>query len=203
MQAMSRTLSRWLALAASAPAMASFRRSALRVGYRYPEEPRNPMAAPGQRSAEFDLDPEPVQVGRARAQVRQTLRGWGLGEHTDLAELIVSELVTNAIVHGTGPIRVTLSVADDELQFGVRDEGGGRPVRRQPGPADERGRGLEVIDSLLALHGRVRGVAADRRGPGKTVFVRISLAATTRCFGPALTSPAVSGTAGPWPGRNA
>ncbi len=137
-------------------------------------EPGIPVA-PGQRAARFCLEPEPAQVRRAREHVRQVLPRWGIAEHTELAQLIVSELVTNAIIHGAGPIDVLLSLAVGELHLAVRDQGPGRPVRRKPTKDDEYGRGLELIDGLLGLHGGTRTVTEHPPDPGKTVHVTICL----------------------------
>ena len=60
------------------------------------------------QSTSFRLGQQGVQVSRAREQARKALFGWGRGEHADLAELIVSELVTNAICHGDGQVQVRL-----------------------------------------------------------------------------------------------
>ena len=60
---------------------------------------------PRELAVRYRLDP------RARTQARKTLPGWGLGEHADIAELVVSELVTKAVVHGAGQIEVRLSSA--------------------------------------------------------------------------------------------
>jgi signal transduction histidine kinase len=125
----------------------------------------------------FEFDAQPVQAGRARAHVRRTLPGWGLDAHTELTELIVSELVTNAIVHGIPPITVSLSYAGGDLLAEVSDQGPGQPVRRQPATDDEGGRGLALIDGLIAPHGGTRRVTENRNGPGKTVSVTISLPA--------------------------
>lgn len=124
------------------------------------------------------LDPEPVQVGHAREQVRKTLPGWGLGEYAELAELIISELVTNAMLHGEGQVEVRLSWACGDLWAEVHDDGRGRPVRQRPGITDEGGRGLELIDGLVELYGGARGVAEDRGGPGKTVYVAVPVPAS-------------------------
>ena len=134
------------------------------------------VATPDELTVSCRLDREPVQVGRAREQARKTLPGWGLGEHADLTELIVSELVTNAMVHGDGQIEVRLScAARGDLWVEVRDDGAGRPVRQRPGTDDEWGRGLALIDDLIELYGGARGVEEDRNGPGKTVFVAVPL----------------------------
>ena len=132
------------------------------------------VTSPGERAVSYRLDSEPDQVGRARELARKALPGWGLGEHADLAELIVSELVTNAMVHGEGPIEVRLAWACGELWAEIHDHGSGRPIRQRPGTDGERGRGLELIDGLIDLYGGVRGVVEDVNGCGKTVYVAVS-----------------------------
>jgi two-component sensor histidine kinase len=122
------------------------------------------------------LAPDPVEVRRAR----KALPGWGIAEHTGLAELIVSELVTNAVRHGEEPIEVSLSYTFGDLWTEVHDHGPGRPVRQHAAIDDERGRGLELLDGLIGLHGGARGVVADSDGPGKTVYVAVSLQSPQR-----------------------
>ncbi|SRR6266566_5186111 len=138
----------------------------------------------------FRLDCDPVQVSRAREQTRKTLPGWGLDDHTDIAELIVSELVTNAMVHGGGQIEVRLSCAAAcDLWAEVHDDGPGRPVRQCPGSDDEGGRGLELIDGLIELYGGARGVVEDTSGVGKTVYVAVSLGCGFGVFGAGREQP--------------
>jgi len=122
------------------------------------------------------LSRDPAQVSHARGQARQALSRWGLGEHADLAELIVSELATNAIRHGHGAVRVCVSYARRHLRVDVHDDAAGRPARQQATPDDESGRGLALLDGLIGLHGGRRGVATDLTGHGKTVYVVIGLA---------------------------
>jgi anti-sigma regulatory factor (Ser/Thr protein kinase) len=129
-------------------------------------------------SAACRLGRDPVEVGRAREVARKALPGWGIAEHTGLAELIVSELVTNAVRHGEGPIVVRVSYACGDLWTEVHDQGAGRPVRQHATTDDEQGRGLELLDGLIGLHGGARGVVDDSDGPGKTVYVAVSLAVT-------------------------
>ncbi len=134
------------------------------------------VATADELAVSYQLDPEPVQVGRARELARKALPSWGLGEHADLTELIVSELVTNAMIHGEGNIEVRLSCAAcGDLWVEVRDEGAGRPARQRPGTDDEWGRGLALIDGLIELYEGARGVVADSNGPGKTVYVAVPL----------------------------
>ena len=87
--------------------------------------------------------------------------GWGIAEHTGLAELIVTELVTNAVRHAEGPIEVRVSYACGDLWAEVHDQGTGRPVRQHATTDDEQGRGLELFDGLIGLHGGARGVVDD------------------------------------------
>jgi signal transduction histidine kinase len=134
-----------------------------------------PLTALDNHSVSWPLSREPAQVRHARNQARKTLFDWGLGEHAELAALIVSELVTNAIRHGAGPIRVRVSRACGDLRVEVHDHGAGRPVWRQPADDDESGRGLALLDALIGLHGGRREVTSDAAGPGKTVYVVICL----------------------------
>jgi anti-sigma regulatory factor (Ser/Thr protein kinase) len=119
---------------------------------------------------------DPVHARDARRRARALLAAWGLGEQAALGELVVSELVANAVCHGEMPIWVRLSADDDALRMEVHDGGAGRPVRRHAGGVDECGRGLELLDGLIELHGGERGVISDATGPGKTVYVVLSLA---------------------------
>jgi len=123
------------------------------------------------------LSREPAQVRDAREQARKALSRWGLGEHADLAELIVSELATNAVRHGHGVVSVFVSYAHGHLRVDVHDDGAARPARQQATPDDESGRGLALLDGLIELHGGRRGVANDITGHGKTVYVTICLSA--------------------------
>jgi anti-sigma regulatory factor (Ser/Thr protein kinase) len=134
------------------------------------------MTVTREHSMSCRLSRDPAQVRHAREQARQALFGWGLGEHADLAELIVSELATNAVRHGDGALRVYVSYARGELRVEVHDDAAGRPVRQQATADDESGRGLALLDGLIGLHGGRRGVAYDSTGRGKTVYVMICLA---------------------------
>ena len=123
------------------------------------------------------LSRDPRQVGYAREMTRKTLREWGLAEHADLVELIVSELVTNAILHGAEPIEFRLACDPSRLQVEVHDNGTGRPTQCRTGPEDERGRGLMLIGGLIQTHGGTHCVIDDDAGPGKTIYVSVPLTA--------------------------
>jgi len=128
------------------------------------------------------LSHEPAQVRHARKRARVALAQWGLAEHADLAELIVSELATNAIRHGDGMVHVCVSLAHCGLRVEVRDEAAGRwPARQEAAAEDESGRGLALLDELIGLHGGCRGVIHDGTGRRKTVYVNIRLWPTAYC----------------------
>jgi len=139
-----------------------------------------PPAATRERLVTCRLRRDPAQVGQARRLVRESLAQWGLDHYIDYTVLIISELVTNALRHGAGTISIRLSRAGHDLRIEVHDHGAGRPVRRHAGTGDEGGRGLEVIDGLIVMYDGHRGCTDDDTGPGKTVYVVMSL----------ITSPA-------------
>lgn len=68
--------------------------------------------------------------------------------HVDDANLVVSELVTNATRHGRGRCRLRLSSADGAVTVEVRDDGVRLPTTRRPGPEGEGGRGIAMVRRL-------------------------------------------------------
>jgi anti-sigma regulatory factor (Ser/Thr protein kinase) len=80
-------------------------------------------------------------------------------------ELVVSELVTNAMRHGRGQITMHLEVAPDRVVVGVRDQGAGQPSPREPDATDANGRGLALV-AILATKWGVR----PEPGGGKVVW---------------------------------
>ncbi|MCP9982569.1 ATP-binding SpoIIE family protein phosphatase [Actinomadura madurae] len=108
--------------------------------------------------AAWELDPEPGTVRWVRAQVADRLAGWGLESLTDTAQLLVSELVTNALVHGAGSLGLRM-VRGRTLLCEVRDDGADLPHLRHADATDESGRGLQLVNHLAARWGthRVEG----------------------------------------------
>jgi len=121
---------------------------------------------------------DPAHARDARRRARVLLAAWGLGEQAGLGELVVSELVTNAVCHGQPPVWVRLSADGGLLLIEVHDGSSDQPVRKHPGQSDEYGRGLELLDALIQLHRGEWGVISDPDGPGKTVCVALSLQTT-------------------------
>ena len=89
--------------------------------------------------------------GQARALLREHADGLDR-DRLDTAVLLISELVTNAVLHGTGEIRLMIDVGNGDARFTVCDEGRGTPiVRPEPGP--DGGWGLRLVGELAARWG--------------------------------------------------
>ncbi|WP_367038909.1 SpoIIE family protein phosphatase [Streptomyces sp. Je 1-332] len=101
---------------------------------------------------EWELPAEPVAVGRARDLATQQLHQWGLEELTFATELVVSELVTNAVRYAEGPVQVRL-IRDRTLLCEVADRGHTSPHLRHSGDEDEGGRGLFIVAQLVQRWG--------------------------------------------------
>lgn len=93
--------------------------------------------------------------GQARALLREHADGLDR-DRLDTAVLLISELVTNAVLHGTGEIRLTIHIQGDDARFSVRDEGGGTPVVR-PDPGPDGGWGLRLVGELASRWGVLQG----------------------------------------------
>lgn len=114
--------------------------------------------------------PAPLSVGRARKFLAHHLAAWGLPQLTEDAELIVSELVSNAVVHAHPPYGSLVATRLERLKHGVRievhDAGGTWPVRQEVSADAPTGRGLALVDALTEGHWGF----SDRDGPGKVVW---------------------------------
>jgi len=119
--------------------------------------------------AEWRLALDPIQVGRARAAVREQLHEWGLGRLADTTEHMVSELVTNAVRHShSRPVELRL-VRGETLLCEVDDDDHELPTLRNAGADDEFGRGLRIVSTLAREWG------ASRTNAGKTVWFEQTL----------------------------
>lgn len=115
-----------------------------------------------------DLPATPSSVARARRLVSDAVAAFGLRDVDDRAELLASELVTNAVMHARGPVRVrasrrrartiTVTVCDTESTL-PRVEHGER--------TDDRGRGLQIVEAMSDRWGVVT------RGDGKCVWFEL------------------------------
>ncbi|MDX2827518.1 SpoIIE family protein phosphatase, partial [Streptomyces ipomoeae] len=107
---------------------------------------------PDHRVACWDLPTDPVMVAEARKTTTRQLGAWGIDELAFTTELIVSELVTNAIRHAAGPIRLRL-ILERTLICEVFDGGPTAPHLRHPRTTDEGGRGLFLISQFTQRWG--------------------------------------------------
>ncbi|MFI9105442.1 SpoIIE family protein phosphatase [Streptomyces fildesensis] len=98
--------------------------------------------------AEWEVPEDPAAVAQIRANVTRQLETWGLAELAFTAELIISELVTNAIRYGHSPIRLRLLRNQGSLTCEVADASSTSPHLRHAALTDEGGRGLFLVAQL-------------------------------------------------------
>ncbi|MGC5039623.1 MULTISPECIES: SpoIIE family protein phosphatase [unclassified Streptomyces] len=102
--------------------------------------------------AAWELPSDPAVVAEARRTATRQLAHWGLEELVFTTELVVSELVTNAIRYTSGPIRLRL-IRERALVCEVFDSGATAPHLRHPRTTDEGGRGLLLVSQLTQRWG--------------------------------------------------
>ncbi|MEU9922809.1 ATP-binding protein [Streptomyces griseoluteus] len=130
-----------------------------------------PATAGAGRRFRFELAAHPGSPAQARRLARTRLAGWSVCADTcESAVLVVSELVTNAVVH-TASSRVVCELADHDglVRIAVRDEGcaPGEPHPAQQRPDEEHGRGLLLVAALCRAWG------AQEYGPGLLVWAEL------------------------------
>jgi serine phosphatase RsbU (regulator of sigma subunit)/anti-sigma regulatory factor (Ser/Thr protein kinase) len=124
---------------------------------------------PDDHVAEWQLPREAREVSRARRLVRDRLAAWGLTDAIETAELLVSEVVGNAVRHGAGDEVGLRLVRTDALLCEVLDDEPALPALLSAGPDGERGRGLRVVSRLAREWG------ASASGHRKTVWFEQAL----------------------------
>ncbi|MDF3301031.1 SpoIIE family protein phosphatase [Streptomyces tropicalis] len=114
---------------------------------------------------------EPERVSVARQQMRELLHDWASGEQVDSAVLLLSEMLTNVLVHTDTDALLLAEVAGEEgerrLRVEVSDSGDDLPHKRRPGELASSGRGLVLIELLADAWG------VDPRGHGKTIWFEL------------------------------
>ncbi|MFG2577552.1 SpoIIE family protein phosphatase [Streptomyces sp. NPDC048481] len=113
--------------------------------------------------ADWQVSPDPGQVPLARKFAVEQVDAWGLEEAAFVTELVVSELVTNAIRYGEPPIRLRL-IRDSSLICEVSDSSSTAPHLRRARAFDEGGRGLLLVAQLT------QGWGARHTADGKTIW---------------------------------
>jgi anti-sigma regulatory factor (Ser/Thr protein kinase) len=129
---------------------------------------------------QLEIRPDPAEVGRARRWARSRLAVSGIGADEPLAEtliLLVSELVTNAVVHTGCPavLRLLLTGMRDDpsgspagtVRLEVADSSSRPPAPRHAGGDETGGRGLELVDGLADRWGW------DPEGVGKRIWCEV------------------------------
>jgi anti-sigma regulatory factor (Ser/Thr protein kinase) len=128
--------------------------------------------------ASWSFSPDARSVPGARHLVCAQLADWGLDEQSDVTELLISELLTNALRHAWGGPTVTLSVQDGTLHCEIEDANPAllpaRPAHSR-GEDEETGRGLQLVDLLSGSWG------SDRSPTGKIVWFELPAQPTGGC----------------------
>ncbi|GAB2895087.1 SpoIIE family protein phosphatase/ATP-binding protein [Streptomyces deserti] len=133
---------------------------------------RSRMLDPSQ-VADWDVPGDPAAVAGIRADVARRLEEWGLEELAFSTELVISELVTNAIRYGTGPRRLRILRDGTSLICEVADGSSTSPHLRRAADTDEGGRGLFLVAQFTQRWG-------TRYMPrGKVIWTEQSLHSTT------------------------
>ncbi|MGW6555170.1 SpoIIE family protein phosphatase [Streptomyces sp. NPDC055051] len=113
------------------------------------------------------LEPEDAAPGRARRLARRALARWDLEELNDSVELLISEVVTNAVRYAERPVTLRL-LKTDVLRCEVGDDSPQLPRQRRARETDEGGRGLFLVNRLARRWG------ATRLSGGKVVWFELA-----------------------------
>jgi len=128
------------------------------------------------RYEQTTLPPDPAAAGQARRWLTELLVRWDLADAADDLRVVVSELVSNAVLHARTILDVALSVAEGVLELSVSDRDPRSP-RPRPQRSDDYatgGRGLVLVEALSDDWG-----IAERMG-GKEVWFRVAAPAGWR-----------------------
>lgn len=124
-----------------------------------------------ERTATARLPLSATSPSQARAFVEHVLHDWDAEREpvADLARLLVSELVTNAVFHAHSPIELRVRRQPSALRVEVRDDDPAPPVRQTTEPLSTTGRGIELVESLADSWG------TERWRDGKVVWFELPL----------------------------
>ncbi len=114
---------------------------------------------------------EPERIAEARRHLRELLHDWGSADQVDSAVLLVSETVTNVLVHTDADALLLAEVTGEpggrRLRLEVTDAGDDLPHKRRPGELASSGRGLVLIELLADAWG------VEPRGRGKSIWFEL------------------------------
>lgn len=124
-------------------------------------------------TAGFDLPADPRAAGRARRVVTELLVAWGCTETAEVAELLVSEIVTNAVryVGAREALRLDVAAHSERIRVAVSDGSPLRPVLKAVHDDDETGRGMQLVAALALEWGIVESPLGA--APGKQVWFEL------------------------------
>jgi len=100
------------------------------------------------RDARMEVEMTPEAPRSARAFLSDALLAWEQERHADTAALLVSELVTNAIVHGRSAVQLRVAMLDSTIRVEVNDTSVQEPSLVPSRPGEPGGYGLPLVDSL-------------------------------------------------------
>jgi anti-sigma regulatory factor (Ser/Thr protein kinase) len=127
-----------------------------------------PTRPPALRSLSVSLVATPTAPAEARRHVRAAIESWDVAADPYVAALLTSELVTNAIMHTAGTVRLFVTCSCEHLRVYVHDTSRARPVPLDPPAEAEDGRGLVLVDSLSTDWG------SYRTSDGKAVYFTLA-----------------------------
>jgi PAS domain-containing protein/anti-sigma regulatory factor (Ser/Thr protein kinase) len=119
------------------------------------------------------LPPVVASARRARALVTEQLEAWGLADLVETAQLCVSEVVTNAVVHAGTPVQLDIARLADRVRVEVADGGAAPPERVDADDEDVHGRGIAIVELLSA------GWGVDQLDDGKCVWFELTTSAAS------------------------
>ncbi|MFG2211184.1 SpoIIE family protein phosphatase [Streptomyces sp. NPDC048638] len=152
-----------------------------------------PAQQPVRRTVLSVAQAEPQRIAEARAQIRDVLHDWADPDQVDSAVLMVSEMVTNVLLHTDGDALLVAEISGSRggrrLRVDVADGSDELPHRRSPGELASSGRGLVLLELLAGAWG------VDPRGDGKSTWFELYEAAGGS--GVAPVGPAGAGSSEP------
>ena len=110
----------------------------------------------------------PQSVRGARVFVQEQLEQWGAGQHVWVATTVISELVTNVVLHARTDFSVSIELAGAQLTLRVADASPDVPVRRRYDDAAATGRGLLLLEELTS------GWGVEATADGKVVWCTVA-----------------------------
>ncbi|MFP3906571.1 MAG: ATP-binding protein [Acidimicrobiales bacterium] len=122
----------------------------------------------GTAHVEWDVEPDTTMVAETRRRTGELLSEWGCQAMVTDAQLVVSELVNNAILHAGSSCRVSLALSDQRLTIEVTDDDPSPPEPQPFDPHREGGRGLLIVSTLATRWG------IEPVGTGKTVWAELA-----------------------------